>query len=132
MRTASHRRQVRRKYNGSAWLTIDTLVLAVLVNVVEISQHLDQAQMRPGVVDDSFRAVFDQVPARCRQMPIEMSNSSLLEDSLQKHESLVDLPPLPGLLLRETSIDRRHDLIEQLAVRRVHRQAPIRPPGHTT
>ena len=40
--------------------TVDPLVLALFVNVVERPQHLDGGDVRAGVVDDALRAVLDE------------------------------------------------------------------------
>jgi hypothetical protein len=42
-------------------LTIDTLVLALVVNVVEVAEHLDGREVGLGVIDDTLRSVLDQV-----------------------------------------------------------------------
>jgi hypothetical protein len=42
-------------------LTIDTLILASLINVMKTPQHLDRGNMRPRVVHHAFRAVLDEV-----------------------------------------------------------------------
>jgi len=41
-------------------LTVDPLVLALFIDVVERSQHLYRANMRSGIIDDSLRTVLDQ------------------------------------------------------------------------
>lgn len=42
-------------------LTVDTLILALLIRVVERTQHLDRRHVAPRIVDDAFRAVLDEV-----------------------------------------------------------------------
>jgi hypothetical protein len=39
-------------------------------------------------------------------------------NALEEDEGLVDLAPLSSLLLGEARVDGRHDLVEELAVRR--------------
>jgi hypothetical protein len=41
--------------------TVDSLILALLINVVEVSQHLDGRNVRPGVVNDPLRSILDEV-----------------------------------------------------------------------
>jgi hypothetical protein len=39
--------------------TVDALVLALVVDVVEVAEHLDGADVAARVIDDALRAVFD-------------------------------------------------------------------------
>lgn len=38
---------------------IDTLILPVLIDVVELAEHSEKGHMRPRIVNNSFRSVFD-------------------------------------------------------------------------
>lgn len=40
---------------------VDSLVFALVVNVVEVAQHLDHGEVAARVVNHTFRAVFDEV-----------------------------------------------------------------------
>lgn len=77
-------------------LTIYTLIFALVINVVEVPQHLDRAYMGAGIVHDSLAAVLNQV--------------------FKQLQSLVYLSPLAGFFLHEAGIDARHDFIEVLEV----------------
>jgi len=78
-------------------LTVETLILALFVNVVEVTEHFNSGDVRASIVYDAFTAVFDQV--------------------LEKLESLINLSPLSGLFLHKASIYTRHDLVEVLEVK---------------
>lgn len=41
--------------------TVDSLILALLVDIVEVSEHFDSRQMGTGVVDNALAAVFHDV-----------------------------------------------------------------------
>jgi hypothetical protein len=41
-------------------LTIDTLILAFLVDIVEASQHLDGRHVCPSIIDDPLGTALDQ------------------------------------------------------------------------
>lgn len=59
-------------------------------------QHLDRTDVTSRIIDDSLRAILDQV--------------------LQQRQRLVDLPPFPCFFLKEPRPDRRHDLVELLEI----------------
>lgn len=42
-------------------LTIDTLIFALVINVMEVAQDLDRGEMTASVIDDALAAVLDQV-----------------------------------------------------------------------
>ena len=41
--------------------TVDTLIFALVINVVEISQHFHGRDVGAGVIDDTFAPIFDEV-----------------------------------------------------------------------
>ena len=82
---------------------------------MEIAEDLNEAQVGTRVVNDSLRTVLDQVPSE-REVRAYSLITERRQDLLKEHEGLVDLSPLPGLLLGEPSVDARHNLVEQLAV----------------
>ena len=63
---------------------------------MEISKNLDSSKMRASIVDNTFR--------------------TMLHEVLEELESLVDLAPLPCLLLHEAAVNGRHDFVEILEV----------------
>lgn len=81
---------------------------------MELAKHLKQREMGTRIVDDSFRAVFDQELEELESL----SNSLALilgEGLEQVHTYFVNLAPFFCSLLREAAINHRHDLVEQLA-----------------
>ena len=42
-------------------VTIDTLVLSLLIDVVETTEHFDGGDMRASIIDDALRPMFDQI-----------------------------------------------------------------------
>lgn len=65
--------------------TVDALILALLVDVVKVAQDFDHRDVGARIVDNTLRAVLDEV--------------------LEQLERLVDLPPLPRFLLGEAFVD---------------------------
>jgi ribosome-associated translation inhibitor RaiA len=55
-----NKKSVGRVWGGKK-RTIDALVLALIVDVVEVPKHFDGANVRAGVVHDALAAVFDDV-----------------------------------------------------------------------
>lgn len=74
---------------------VDALVLAILVDEVELPQHLEKGEVGSGVIDNTFGAVLDQI--------------------LEQLEGFVDLSPFLGGFLCEPPVDHGHDLVEGLA-----------------
>jgi len=64
---------------------------------MEISQHLDQTQMTPRVVNNSFRTILDQV--------------------FQQDQTFINLPPLPRFFFGKPRVNRWHDFVEQLEIK---------------
>jgi hypothetical protein len=50
-----------RDESGQSGRTVYSLIFTLLVNVVEISQHLESGDMGSGIVDDSLRPMLDEV-----------------------------------------------------------------------
>lgn len=74
---------------------VDALVLAILVDEVELPKHLEEGKVGSGVIDDTFGAVLDQI--------------------LEQLKGFVDLSPFLGGFLCEPPVDHGHDLVEGLA-----------------
>ena len=75
--------------------TVDALVFALVVDVVEVAKDLDRGEVRAGLVDHTLRAVLHNV--------------------FEELERLVDLAPVTSLLLHEPPEDGRHDLVKVVA-----------------
>lgn len=62
---------------------IDPLVFALVVNVVEIAQHLDHGEVAPRVVNNTLRAVLDEVLEQLQGLarrPSSISTSAKMRD----------------------------------------------------
>lgn len=77
--------------------TINTLVLALVINVMEIPQHFNSRYMGPGVINNALAAMFDEV--------------------FNQLQRLVNFPPLARFFFHETRIDTGHDFVEVLKVK---------------
>ena len=49
--------------------TIDTLVLAFLIHVIEISEHLDGANVGTRIIHDALAPIFDKVFKQLQSLP---------------------------------------------------------------
>jgi hypothetical protein len=101
------------------------LVLALFVDVMEVSEHLDGRDVGTSVVDDTLGSILDEVLEELESLwreKMEMTiNLSGDDDGSRRQEGrrtdLVDLSPFSGFLLHEALVDSGHDLVELLAVR---------------
>ena len=80
--------------------TIDPLILSLVIDVMEVPQHLDGRQVTTCVIYDALAPIFDEI--------------------FKKLQGLVNLAPLTRFLVHEARVNCWHDLIELLAVQRLN------------
>lgn len=49
-------------------LTIETLVFALVINVVEVAENLDGSQVRSSVIYDALRSILDKVLEQLKRL----------------------------------------------------------------
>ena len=61
----SHYREriVRLYLSDKQWIrrTVDSLILPLIIDIVEVPQHFDRRQMRTRIIHNAFAPVFDNV-----------------------------------------------------------------------
>lgn len=107
--------------------TIDTLVLAVVVNELEAAKNLDGRNVSSCLINHTLRTMRDKVfqknqclfqNVKCNE-PVFVNTNGPTVDAVAHvgRMYLVNLSPFPGFLLCEPLEDGRHDLVEVLAMR---------------
>ena len=70
------------------------MVLGLLIDIMEVTEHFDGGDVCSCIIDDAFTSVFDNI--------------------LKELKCLIYLPPLAGFFLQEATVDAWHDLVEVL------------------
>ena len=47
--------------SGRKTLTVDALILALFVNVVEATKHFESGDMRASIINDAFRSMLHEI-----------------------------------------------------------------------
>lgn len=90
--------------------TVDTLIFALFVHIVEVPEHLYRTDMASSIVHDPLTAVFHEILEQLEGLGMI---SMLSAKTTGAH--LVYLSPLASFLFHIPSIDTRHDFVELLA-----------------
>lgn len=137
--------QVLVSVKALAKLTVDALILAIVVHVLEAAEDLDGRDVAASLVHNAFRAVCNKVLQEDQRLCLqnhkmrekeeegEEGGNQLGDYNVRAHfhgfviflffsfsgscvPYFVDLAPFPGFLLGEALEDSGHDLVEMLAM----------------